>query len=164
MWTEMFKLDLEKAEKLEINCQHTLDHSKSKRILEEKKNPHIYFCFIDYMKAVDCAVTANWKILQFISVTQSCPTLCDPIDWNTPASLSIINSWSLLKLMSVESVMPSNHLILCHPLPLPSAISPSIKVFSNESVLCIRWPNYWSFSFSISPSSEYSRLISFRID
>ena len=78
-------------------------------------------------------------------------------------SLSITNSRSLLKLMSIESVMPSNHLILCRPLLLPSII-PSIRVFSNESVLHIRWPNYWSFSFSISPSSEYSGLISFRMD
>ena len=78
------------------------------------------------------------------------------------ASLST-NSWSLLKLMSIESVMPSNHLILCHPLLLPS-IFPSIRVFSDESVLCIRWPKYWSFSFSISPSNEYSGLISFRMD
>ena len=78
------------------------------------------------------------------------------------ASLSITNSWSLLKLMSIKSVMPSNHLILCHPL-LPS-IFPSIKVFSNESVLRIRWPKYWGFSFSISPSNEYSGLVSFRID
>ena len=79
-------------------------------------------------------------------------------------SLFITNSWSLLKLTSIESVMPSNHLILCHPLlPLPS-IFPSIRVFSSESVLCIRWPKYWSFSFSISPSNEYSGLISFRID
>ena len=77
------------------------------------------------------------------------------------ASLSITNSWSLTKLMSVESVMPSNHLILCHPL-LPPSILPSIRVFSNESILCIRWTNYWSFSFSISPSNEYSGLISFR--
>ena len=80
------------------------------------------------------------------------------------ASLSIINSWSLLKLMSIESVMPSNHLILCHPLLLQSSFSPNIRVFSNESGLHIRWPNDWSFSFSISPSSEYSGLISFRID
>ena len=78
-------------------------------------------------------------------------------------SLSITNSWSLLKLMSIESVMPSNLLILCCPLILPS-IFPSIRVFSNESVLCIRWPKYWSFSFSISPSNVYSGLISFRID
>ena len=72
--------------------------------------------------------------------------------------------WSLLKLMSIELVMPSNHLILCHPLLLLSSIFPSIRVFSNESVLCIRWPKYWSFSFSINPSNEYSGLISLRID
>ena len=80
------------------------------------------------------------------------------------ASLSFTISLSLLKLMSIESVMPSNHLILCRPLLLPPSIFPSIRVFSNESVLCIRWPKYWSFSFSISPSNEYSGLISFRID
>ena len=80
------------------------------------------------------------------------------------SSLSITNFQSLLNLMSIESMMPSNHLALCHPLlPLPS-IFPSIRVFSNESVLRIRWPNYWSFSFSISPFNEYSVLISFRID
>ena len=80
------------------------------------------------------------------------------------ASLSITNSRSLLKLMSIESVMPSNHLILCRPLILPPSIFLSISVFSNKSVLCIRWPKYWSFSFSISPSNEYSGLISFRMD
>ena len=79
-------------------------------------------------------------------------------------SLSINNSQSLLRLMSIESVMPSNHLILCHPLLLPPSMFPSIRVFSNESVLHIRWPKYWSFSFSISPSNEYSGLTSFRID
>ena len=78
--------------------------------------------------------------------------------------MSITTSWSLLKLMSIESVMPSNHLILCRPLRLPPSIFPSIRVFSNESVLHIKWPKYWSFILSISPSSEYSRLISFRMD
>ena len=82
--------------------------------------------------------------------------------WQT--SLSITNSWSLLKLMSIESVMPSNHLILCRPLLLSPSIFPSIRVFSNESVLHIGWLKYWSFSFSISTSNEYSGLISFRID
>ena len=77
------------------------------------------------------------------------------------ASLSITNSWSLLKLISIELVMPSNHLILCRPVLLLPSILPSIRVFSNESFLCIRWPKYWSFSFSISPSNEYSGLISF---
>ena len=80
------------------------------------------------------------------------------------ASLSITNSWSLLKLMSIESVMPSNHLILCHPLLLLSSIFPSIRVFFSESVLHIRWPKYCSFGFSIGPSSKYSGLISFRIE
>ena len=80
------------------------------------------------------------------------------------ASLSITNSWSLLKLMSIELVMPSNHLILCHPLLLLPSIYPSIRAFSNESVLCIRWPKYWSFSFNISPSNEHSGLISFKMD
>ena len=86
--------------------------------------------------------------------------------WNAAchASLSITNSRSLLKLMSIESVMPSNHLILCRPLFLPPSIFPSIRVFSSESVLCIRWPQYWSFNFSISPSNEYSGLISFMMD
>ena len=78
------------------------------------------------------------------------------------ASLSITNSWSLLRFMSIELVMPSNHLILCHPLLLPSSIFPSIRVFSSELVLCIKWPKYWSFS--ISPSNEYSGLISYRMD
>ena len=80
------------------------------------------------------------------------------------ASLSITNSRSLLKLMSIKLVMPSNHFILCHPLLLPPSVFPSIRVFSNESVLRIRWPKYWSFSFSISPSNEYLGLISFRMD
>ena len=80
------------------------------------------------------------------------------------ASLSITSSWSLLKIMSIESVMSSSHLILCHPLLHLPQIFPSIRIFSSESVLCIRWPEYWSFSFRISPSNEYSGLISFRID
>ena len=99
---------------------------------------------------------------QFSSVTQSCPTLWDPMDCQCQASLSITISRSLLKLMSITLVMPSNHLILCCPLLLPPSIFPSVRVFSNESVLCIRWPKCWSFS--ISPSNEYSGLISFRID
>ena len=86
------------------------------------------------------------------------------MDYSTPGLLSFTNSHSLLKLMSIKSVMPSNHLILCYPLlPLPS-IFPSIRVFSSESVFRFKWPKYWSFSFSISPSNEYSGLISFRID
>ena len=100
---------------------------------------------------------------QFSSVTQLCPT---PTPWTTAhqASLSITNSRSLLKLMFIKSVMPSNHLVLCCPLLLLPSIFSSIRVFSNESALRVRWPKYWSFSFSISPSNEYSGRISFRID
>ena len=90
-------------------------------------------------------------------------SLCDPMDCSTQ-SLSITNSQSLLRLMSIEWVTPSNHLIFFHPLLLLPSIFPSIRVFSNELVLCIRWPKYWSFSFTISPSNEYSGLISFRMD
>ena len=87
-----------------------------------------------------------------------------PRTWARQASLSITVSWSLLRLMSIELVMPSSHLILCHPLLLLPSVFPNIRVFSNEPGLGIRWPKYWSFSFSISPSNEYSGLISFRID
>ena len=97
------------------------------------------------------------------SVAQSFLTLCNPMDCSTPAPLSSTICWSLLKFMFIELVMLSNHLILCHPL-LPPSIFPSIRGFSNESALCIRWPKYGSFSFSISPPSEYSGLNSFRID
>ena len=99
---------------------------------------------------------------QFSSVAQS----NSATPWNAArqASLSITNSQSLLKLMSIELVMPSNHLILCHPFLLLPSLFSSIRVFSNDSVLPIRWPKYWGFSFSISPSNEYSGLISFRID
>ena len=108
--------------------------------------------------------------LQFSSVQSlshvrlfATPWSCTPCATHQ-ASLSITNSWSLLKLMFIESVMPSNHLILCCPLLLPPSIFPTIRVFSNESVLHIRWPKYWSFSCSISPFNEYSGLISFRVD
>ena len=97
------------------------------------------------------------------SVTQSCLTLWDSMDCSMPG-FSITDFQSLLKLMFIQSVMPSSHLILCCPFLLLSLIFPSIRVFSNESVLCIRWPKYWSFSFSISPSNDYSGLISFRIN
>ena len=99
--------------------------------------------------------------VQFNSVAQLCPTLCDLHGLQQARPPCITNSQSLLKLMSIELVMPSNHLILCHPLLLPS-IFPSIRVFSNELALCIRWPKYWSFS--ISPSNEHPGLISFRMD
>ena len=102
-------------------------------------------------------------LVHFSSATQSSLTLCNPMDYSTPG-FSVHHQFpEPAKLMSIESVMPFNHLILCRPL-LPLSIFPSIRVFSNESVLHIRWPKYWSFSFSISPSNEYSGLTSFRID
>ena len=100
----------------------------------------------------------------FSSFTQLCRLFANPWTAACQASLSITNSWSLLKLMSIELMMPSKHLALCCPLLLLFSIFPSIRVFSNESVLHIRWPKYWSFSFSISISNEYSGLISFRMD
>ena len=126
-------------------------------------------------------VTQSWTRLKRLSSSGSSCTLSQALysvqfsrsvvsnsatSWTAAcqASLSITNSQRLLKLMSIELVMPSNHLIFCCPLLLPPSIIPSIRVFLNESVLCIRWPKYWSFSFSISPSNEYSVLISFGID
>ena len=112
---------------------------------------------------------ATWE-LPLLTLSASVQSLSRVRLFATPwtaacqVSLSITNSWSLLKLMSIELVMPSNRLILCHPLLLPPSIFPRFRVFSNESVLHIRWPKYWSFSFNISPSNEYSGLISFRMD
>ena len=103
-------------------------------------------------------------MFQFRSVAQSCLTLCNPMDCSTPSFLVHHHSRSLLKLMSIESVMPSNNLILCCPFLLLSSLFPSIRLFSNESLLHIRWPKYWSFSFNIIFRTEYSRLISFRMD
>ena len=104
----------------------------------------------------------NFIVCEFSSVAQSFRP--HGLHSARQASLSNTNSWSLLKLMSIELVMPSTHLILCHPLLLPPSIIPSIRVSSNESVLHIRWPKYWSFNFNISPSNEYSELIPFRMD
>ena len=98
------------------------------------------------------------------SVAKSYPTLCDPMNCSTPGFPVLHYLPEFAQIHAFESVMPSNHLILCRPLLLPPSIFPSIRVFSNESALHIRWPKYWSFSFSISPSSEESKLISFRID
>ena len=101
--------------------------------------------------------------VQFSSVAQSCPTLCNPIIAASQVSLSITTSQSSLKLTFIELVMPSSHLILCHPLLLLPPIPPSIRVFSNQSTLHMRWPKYWSFSFTINPSKEIPGLISFRM-
>ena len=103
-------------------------------------------------------------VMSCFLVTLSCPTLCNPMHSSTPGFLSFTISWSLLRLMSLESVMPSSHLVLCDPLLLLPSIFLSIRVFSHEAVLHIRWPKYWSFSFSLSPSNEHSGLFSFRMD
>ena len=121
--------------------------------------------FISWVESMETIISELlcWTIssVQSLSCVQLCVT---PWTAARQASLSISNSWSMLKLTSIESVLPSNHLIFCHPLLLLPSIFPSIRVFSKESVLCIRWPKYLSFSFSISPSNEYSGLISFRMD
>ena len=106
----------------------------------------------------------KYKISQFSSVTQSCLTLCDPMNCCTPGLPVHHQLLEPTHLMSIESVMPSNHLILCHPLLLLPSIFPSVRVFSNGSVLHIRWPKYWSFSFNISPSNEHPGLISLWMD
>ena len=111
--------------------------------------------------------TRGFSFASFIIVVQSLgrvPLFATPWSASHQASLFFTISWSLLKLMSTESVMPSNYLILCHPLVLPPSVFPSVRVFSSESALCIRWPKHWSFGFSLSPSSEYSGWISFRIE
>ena len=135
------------------SCGHCWIIEKAR---EFQKN--IYFCFIDYAIAFDC--------VQFNSVQSLSRVQLFTTPWTTACQvpLFITNSRSLLKLFSMESVMPSNHLILCPPLLLLPSIFPSIRVFSNESALRIRWPKYWSFTFNISPSNELSGLISFRMD
>ena len=109
-------------------------------------------------------ITLSERVINSVQLLSHVWLFVTPWTAACQASLSITNSRNLLKLMSIESVMPSNHLIICCPLLLPPSIFPSIRIFSNESVLCISWPKYWSFSFSISPSNEYSGLISFRMD
>ena len=113
-------------------------------------------CLLYTKYNVDCFAVSSVQLLSCVWLFVT--------PWTHGASLSITNSWSLFKLMSIPSVMPSNHLILCHPLFFPPSLFPSIRVFSNELVLHIKWPKYWSFSFSNSPSNEYSGLISFKID
>ena len=111
-----------------------------------------------------CSLLFSLSSVQFSSVAQSCPTLCHPVDYSTPGLTAHHQLPEFTQPMSIESVMPSNHLILCYPLLLLPSVFPSIRVFSNESALCIRWPKYWSFIFSISPSNEHSGLITFRMD
>ena len=111
-----------------------------------------------------CCSGLSRFLSQFSSVAQSCPTLCNPMNRSTPGLPVNTNSRSSPRLTSIESVMPSSHLILCHPLLLLPSILPSIRVFSNESTLCMRWPKYWNFGFSISPSNEHPGLTSIRMD
>ena len=128
---------------------------------------HEFCSVIGWLRLFMWLTWYRWTLQRFISVLFSRSVMSyTETTWTAAhqASLSITNSQSLLKLMSFESVMPSNHLILCRPLLLPPSTFPSIRVCSNESVLRIRWPKYWSFSFNISPSNEYSGLISFRKD
>ena len=127
--------------------------------------PFIYL-FFSNQQQLTYFLLAVRLCIQLSSVQLLSHVRCFATSWTAARqdSLSITNSQSLLKLMSIESVMPSNHLILCHPLLLLPSIFPSIRVFSNESALHITWPKYWSFSFNISPSNEYSGLISFRMD
>ena len=126
----------------------------------------MYFNYILIRLLFKPSAYNTWHVM-LLFVVQSlswlCLTLCDPMDSARKASLSFTISQNLLKLLSIETVMPSNNFILCHLLLLPS-IFPSIRVFSTESALCIRWPKYWRFSFSISPSNEYPGFISFRMD
>ena len=140
---------------------------------EGKGYPFQYSGLENSMDCIVHGVAKSWTQLsnfhfhpsgQFSSVAQSCPTLCDPMNRITPGLVSITNSWSSLRFKSIESVMPSSHLILCRPLLLLPPIPPSIRVFSNESTLRMRWPKYQSFSFSIIPSKEIPGLISFRMD
>ena len=129
--------------------------------LSKQKNEFPIKC---YVKVCSCRSLGNGAIRKSVQFSRSVVSYCKPMDCSMPDFLSVTNSQRLLKLMSVESVMPSNCLILCHPLLLLPPNFPSIKVFSSESVLRIRWPKYWSFTFSISPSNEYSGLISLRMD
>ena len=133
--------------------------------MSKKKKFFFKFC-LEVMKSICLSVSLEFVIssVQFDSVAQSCLTLCDSMDCSMPA-FPVHHQLPELAQTHVHRVSDAiHHLILCCPLLLPSSIFPSIRVFSNDSVLCIRWPKYWSFSFSISPSNEYSGLISFRMD
>ena len=149
-------------------CRHFL-HSLSSRIMCSGKKSTLlsvrcFFCFYSSFQRLGKFCYHRKVFPKVVQLLSRLRLFATPWTAACQATLSITNSQSLLNLMSIESVMPSNHFILCRRLLLLPSILPSIRVFSNESVLCIRWPKYWSFSFSISLSNEYSGLISFRID
>ena len=127
------------------------------------KTSHYNTGFPEYGKRYLPIIWTSWFIFIVIQLLSCVQLVVTPWTAAHQASLPFAISWSLLTLMSIESMMPSNHLILCHPLLLLPSIFPSVRVFPNESAVCIRWPKYWSFNFSMSPSNEYSGLISFRI-
>ena len=146
------------------SCNHIADKRLLSKIYIDSKNSIEREQTVPILKGLRNLIffpKKSWVSVQSLSHVQLFAT---PRIAACQTSLSINNSWSFLKLMFIESVMPSSHFILCRPLLLLPSIFPSIRVFSNESVLLIRWPKYWSFSFSISPSNEYSGLISFRMD
>ena len=190
-WTEnsqIFKLNFEKAKEPEIKLPISVGSSKKQEssrktytsALLTMPKPLTVWITINcgkFWKRFEYQTTwpASWEIClqvrkqldieqQFSSVAQFCPTVCNPMNCSTPGLPVYHQSQSPPKSMSIESVMPSNHLILCRPLLLLPSIFPSIRVFSNESTFCIRWPKYWSFSFNISPSNEHPGLISLRMD
>ena len=155
MWTEnfqMYKLDLEKAEEPKIKLPPFIG------LWKKQENSRKTFISVSLTTLMSLSVFSSVQLLSHVQLFET--------PWITArqASLSISNSQSLLKLMSIKSVMPSSHLILCRPLLLLPPVPPSIRVFSNESALRMRWPKYWSFSFNISPSNEHPGLISFRMD
>ena len=146
LWTVAHQAPLSmgfSSKNIQVSMSSSRGPSGSRNILMSPGSPcrQILYCWATWWSPTWCSV-------QFSSVPQSCPTLCDPMNHSTEASLSITSSQSLAKPMSIESVMPSNHLILCHPLLLLTSNFPSIRVFSNESALRIKWPKYWSFSFT----------------
>ena len=130
--------------------------------MAERKGTSVSLFSLFYIKTVISSMAPHPYVV--VRSLSHVPLLVTPWTAVQKASLFFTISWNLLRLMSIELVMPSNHLVLCHPLLLLTSIFPSIRVFSNESAFHIRWPKFWSFSFSISPSNEYSGLISFRID
>ena len=150
-----------------MNTQHLRSHYMSPLSagISQMNSLWIFMYYTDFW-VISLIITFKVMLEWFSSVQSLSHVLLFATPWITArqASLSITNTWKLLKLMPIELVMPSSHLILCHPLLLPPPIPPSIRVFSNESTLCMRWPKYWSFSFSISTSNEHPGLISFRMD